>query len=145
MADDVLQVVCAACGATNRVPKDKPLEKAKCGRCGAKLFPAGPIELNDAIFPKYVTRNSLPVVVDFWAEWCGPCKMMAPEFAKAAAEFVGKAHFAKLDTERNQMTAAQFGIRSIPTVMIFKNGKVVAQQAGAMRAPQIVEWVKAHL
>ncbi len=142
---DAIQIVCAACGAVNRIPADKPAEQAKCGRCGAKLFSGQPVALTDALFPKFVAKTSIPVVVDFWAEWCGPCKMMAPEFAKAAKELEPKAKLVKVDTERNQMTAAQFGIRSIPTLMIFKDGKVVAQQAGAMPASAIVEWVKAHL
>ena len=142
---DAIQIVCAACGAVNRVPADKPAEQAKCGRCGAKLFPARPVELNDAIFPKFVKKTTIPVVVDFWAEWCGPCKMMAPEFAKAAEQVQPKAIFVKLDTERNQMSAAQLGIRSIPTLMIFRDGQVVAQQAGAMPAAQIVQWVQQHL
>ena len=142
---DAIQIVCAACGAVNRIPADKPAKEAKCGRCGAKLFTGKPVELNDAIFQKYVTRTSVPVVVDFWAEWCGPCKMMAPAFAKAAEELEPQAKFAKLDTERNQMTAMQFGIRSIPTLMIFRDGKVIAQQAGAMPASQIVQWVKSNI
>ena len=142
---DAIQIVCAACGAVNRIPADKPVKEAKCGRCGAKLFPGKPVELNDAIFQKYVTRTSVPVVVDFWAEWCGPCKMMAPEFAKAAEQLEPEVKFAKLDTERNQMTAMQYGIRSIPTLMIFREGKVIAQQAGAMPASQIVQWVKSSI
>ena len=142
---DAIQIVCAACGAVNRIPADRPADQAKCGRCGGKLFPGAPVELNDAIFPKFVSRTSVPMVVDFWAEWCGPCKMMAPEFAKAAKELEPQAKLVKVDTERNQMTAAQFGIRSIPTLMIFRDGKVVAQKAGAMPASAIVEWVKAYL
>ncbi len=142
---DAIQIVCAACGAVNRIPADKPAKEARCGRCGAKLFTGKPVELNDAIFQKYVTRTSIPVVVDFWAEWCGPCKMMAPEFARAAEELEPQVKFAKLDTERNQMTAMQFGIRSIPTLMIFREGKVIAQQAGAMPASQIVQWVKSSI
>ncbi len=142
---DAIQIVCAACGAVNRIPADKPAKEARCGRCGAKLFTGKPVELNDAIFQKFVTRTSIPVVVDFWAEWCGPCKMMAPEFARAAEELEPQVKFAKLDTERNQMTAMQFGIRSIPTLMIFREGKVIAQQAGAMPASQIVQWVKSSI
>ncbi len=142
---DAIQIVCAACGAVNRIPAGKPAKEAKCGRCGAKLFTGRPVELNDAIFQKFVTRTSIPVVVDFWAEWCGPCKMMAPEFAKAAEELEPQVKFAKLDTERNQVAAMQFGIRSIPTLMIFREGKVIAQQAGAMPASQIVQWVKSSI
>ncbi len=145
MSGDAIQIVCAACGAVNRIPADKPAQQAKCGRCGAKLFTGQPVELNDALFPKFVQKTTIPVVVDFWAEWCGPCKMMAPEFAKAARELEPQAKFVKVNTERNQMTAMQYGIRSIPTLMIFREGKVVAQQAGAMPASQIVEWVKTHL
>ncbi len=140
-----LQIVCPNCGAVNRIPAGKPVEKAKCGKCGAKLFTGKPVEVTDAILPKLIARNSTPVVVDFWAEWCGPCKMMAPEFAKAAAEMEPQVRFAKLDTERNPVSSAHFGIRSIPTMILFKDGKPIAQTAGAMSAGQIKQWIESHL
>ena len=142
---DSKQIVCPKCGATNRLPAGKPALEAKCGKCGEKLFSGTPANLTDANFNKTITRSSIPVVVDFWAEWCGPCKMMAPEFAKAAAAMEPKVRFAKLDTERNPVSAAHFGIRSIPTMILFKDGKPVAQTAGAMRAEQIRQWIESHL
>ena len=142
---DTKQIVCPKCGATNRLPAGKPALEAKCGKCGEKLFSGTPAILTDANFNKTITRSSIPVVVDFWAEWCGPCKMMAPEFAKAAARLEPQVRMAKLNTETAQATAAQYGIRSIPTLMIFKDGKVAAQQPGAMPAAQIEQWVRAHI
>ena len=140
-----MQIVCPSCGAINRIPPGKDPLKAKCGKCGGKLFNGKPVEVNDALFAKMVTKTSIPVVVDFWAEWCGPCKMMAPEFAKAAAAMEPKVRFVKVDTERNPVTANQFRIQSIPTLMIFSGGKPVAQTAGAMSAAQLRQWIEAHL
>ncbi len=138
------QIVCPSCSAINRVPDDKPAAAAKCGKCGGALFSGKPVELSEANFSKHITRSSIPVVVDFWAEWCGPCKMMGPEFAKAASALEPEYRMAKLDTEAAQNVAAQYGIQSIPMLMIFKNGKVVAQQPGAMPANQIEAWVRAN-
>ncbi len=142
---ETLQIVCPSCGAINRIPAGKDPLKAKCGKCGGKLFNGKPVEVDDALFAKMVTKNSIPVVVDFWAEWCGPCKMMAPEFAKVAAEMEPRARFVKVDTERNQATAAQFRIMSIPTLMIFRDGRPVAQTAGAMPASQLRQWIEANI
>ncbi len=142
---DALQIVCPSCGAINRIPAGKDPLKAKCGKCGGKLFNGKPVALTDANFARMVTKNSIPVVVDFWADWCGPCKMMAPEFARAAAQMEPRVRFAKLDTEANPMTANQFRIQSIPNLMIFKDGKPIAQQAGAMQASQLMQWIKASI
>lgn len=142
---EAMQIVCPSCGAINRIPAGKPVEKAKCGKCGGRLFAGKPVDVNDALFARMVAKNSIPVVADFWAEWCGPCKMMAPEFAKAAAEMEPRVRFVKLDTERHPATAAQFGIRSIPTMILFKNGQPVAQTAGAMSASQIRQWIESNL
>jgi thioredoxin 2 len=109
------------------------------------LFAGHPIELNHADFEKHVRRSSIPLVVDFWADWCGPCKMMAPEFAKAAALLEPDVRLAKLDTEEAQAQAAALGIRSIPTMIMFREGREIARQSGALRADQIVDWVKGHL
>lgn len=138
-------IVCPHCAATNRIPAARLADGPKCGKCKKPLFNAAPVELTDQTFQKHISKSDIPVVVDFWASWCGPCQMMAPEFKKAAAQLEPRVRFAKLDTENNQRTAAQFGIRSIPTMILYKKGKQIAQQAGAMNAAQIVQWVQANL
>jgi thioredoxin 2 len=138
-------IVCPKCSAVNRIPNNRLQDNPKCGKCKQPLFIGAPVELTDQTFQKQISKNDIPVVVDFWAGWCGPCKMMAPEFKKAAAELEPRVRFAKLDTENNQQTAAQFGIRSIPTMILYKNGKQVAQQAGAMSATQISQWVQTNM
>ena len=135
-------IVCPACSAVNRVPPEKPAAEARCGKCHQALFSGAPAELDSGNFDKTITRNDIPVVVDFWAEWCGPCKMMAPEFKKAAQAMEPAVRFAKLDTEAAPQQAAAHGIRSIPTMILFRNGKEVARQSGAMPAGQIVQWVR---
>lgn len=136
------QAVCPHCSTTNRLPKSKPAKEAKCGKCGKPVFNGNPVALTTQSFQRHISSNDIPVVVDFWAEWCGPCKMMAPEFKKAASEIEPQARFAKLDTEAEQAIAARFGIRSIPTLIIYRQGKEIARQAGAMRAEQLKAWVR---
>ncbi|MCK5726842.1 MAG: thioredoxin TrxC [Thiotrichaceae bacterium] len=138
-------IVCPHCHATNRIPSDRLEDAPKCGQCKDLLFVAKPTDLNDSVFNKHINNNDIPVVVDFWASWCGPCKMMAPEFQKAAEQLEPKVRLAKVNTETNQQTAGQFGIRSIPAMIMFKNGKQVAQQAGAMSATQISDWILSNL
>jgi thioredoxin 2 len=135
-------IVCPACSATNRIPDDKPALEAKCGRCHQPLFDGHPVALTSANFNKLIARTTVPVVVDFWADWCGPCKTMAPEFAKAAAVLEPALRFAKLDTEAAQNEAAAMGIRSIPTMILFKNGQEVARHSGAMPAGHIIQWLR---
>ena len=142
---DKKHIVCPHCGATNRIPAARVQDKPHCGKCKNTLFTGHPIELNDRNFTKVISKSDIPVLVDFWAEWCGPCKMMAPAFSEASAQLEPRAILAKLNTEVAQQTAAQFGIRSIPSLILFKNGKEVARQAGAMNAPQIVQWVQSQL
>ncbi len=137
-------VVCPSCLATNRVPEDRLAQGAKCGKCKRPLFQNRPVELNAGNFRKITGNNDLPVLVDFWAPWCGPCKMMAPVFEQAAQQLEPNMLLAKLNTENEQALAAQFGIRSIPTLAIFKNGRVVAQQAGAMDLGSLTRWAQSH-
>jgi thioredoxin 2 len=139
------ELVCANCGAVNRIPPGKPVKQAKCGKCHVALFAGHPIELDAASFDRHVSRSSIPMVIDFWADWCGPCQMMAPEFAKAAALLEPDARLAKLDTEQAQTQSAALGIRSIPTMIMFQGGKEIARQSGAMRADQIIQWVRGNL
>lgn len=138
-------IVCPACAAINRVPDTKPAEDAKCGKCRASLFSGHPVALAEGELARHVTKNSIPVVVDFWADWCGPCKMMAPEFAKAAKVMEPNVRFAKLDTEAAPQDAGGFGIRSIPTMILFHGGREIARQSGAMPAGHIVQWVREAL
>lgn len=145
---DTSNVICTSCGAINRVPAnsaEKPMMDAKCGKCSNLLFHGRPITLNEGNFNGYLGKSDLPIVVDFWADWCGPCKMMAPAFAQAAKELEPDVLFAKLDTDQAQKTAGEYNIRGLPTVVLFKNGKEIARQAGAMSAPQIQNWVKENL
>jgi thioredoxin 2 len=137
-------IVCPHCHAVNRIPSSRLSEEPKCGKCHEVLFGSKPPELDEESFRKHVGRNDIPLVVDFWAEWCGPCKMMAPEFERAAGQLGAAARLAKLDTERAQGVAAQYGIRSIPTMVMFRHGREVARQSGAMRAADIVRWVESQ-
>ena len=140
-----LNIVCPHCDAVNRVAAERLGENPKCGKCHQPLFTGHPVELNSANFQKHITRSDIPVLVDFWAPWCGPCKMMAPAFAQAASKLEPRVRLAKLNTEDEQMIGAQFGIRSIPTLMLFKHGQQLASQPGAMGEADIVRWAQSHL
>jgi thioredoxin 2 len=139
-----MNLVCPACAATNRVPDARLHEQPVCGRCGAELMAATPANLTDATLPAFVTHTELPVLVDFWADWCGPCKMMAPHFANAARQLVD-VRFAKLDTDASPQASATYAIRSIPTLILFRGGQEVARQSGAMSAGDLVRWVQSQL
>ena len=139
-----LHVVCPACAAVNRTLEQRLGDKPTCGKCHRPLF-GGPVELDAAGFDAQVTRGDLPVLVDFWAPWCGPCKMMAPQYAQAAQQLEPGVRVAKVNTEEQQALAQRFAIRSIPTLALFQGGREVARQAGAMGAADIVRWARAHL
>ncbi len=139
-----LHVVCPHCHATNRLPAERLAQSPNCGQCKAPLFTGQPVELDAASFDRHVGRNDLPVVVDFWAPWCGPCKSMAPAFAQAAAMLAPQYRLAKVNTEEVQALAARFGIRSIPTLVIFRGGREIARQSGAMDASTLVRWIRSH-
>lgn len=142
---DKLLVVCGNCATANRVPRERLGDEPKCGKCQAPLFEGKPIELDSARFDFFLNRNSLPVVVDFWADWCGPCKAMAPAYERVAQEEKTRARFAKLDTERAQPLAARFGIRSIPTLILFREGREAARVSGAMDARSLSNWLSREL
>ncbi|RLA69095.1 MAG: thioredoxin TrxC [Epsilonproteobacteria bacterium] len=140
-----VKVVCPHCGAVNAIPKKDQYAKANCGQCKKSLLDTKPINLNETSFNNQVVNSDIPIVVDFWAEWCGPCKMMAPAFEQTAKEFALKARFAKVDTETEQMVAGRFGIRSIPTMIMFKNNKELDRVSGALSAEQLKQWISQHL
>lgn len=127
-----MRVVCPHCKSVNNVPQRDSYAKANCGKCKSSLLETKPIELTTVNFDEVVVNSDIPVVVDFWAPWCGPCKMMAPNFEKSAKNFPLKALYAKVNTENEQNLGGKFGIRSIPTIVVFKNGKEVHRVSGAL-------------
>lgn len=137
-----VNIVCPHCTKINRIPQKDSYSKANCGHCKQSLLSTKPIEATSQNFSQFVGGSELPVVVDFWAPWCGPCKMMAPAFEQAASTLPLKAQFLKVNTENEQALGAQYAIRSIPTMILFKNGVEVDRMSGAMSADQITQWIK---
>jgi thioredoxin 2 len=140
-----VHVVCPKCEAVNRVPPDRLGEGAKCGRCHTPLFSGVPLALDEQRFAHHVARSELPLLVDFWAPWCGPCRMMAPAFEDAARVLEPQARLVKVNTEEAQGLASRLGIRSIPTLALFRGGSEVARTAGAMDAGRLVAWARRYL
>jgi thioredoxin 2 len=142
---DPLLVACPHCHALNRVPPARLAEAPTCGKCHRALFDGHPMALDTAHFDVHAGRGGLPLLVDFWAPWCGPCRTMAPEFEKAAAQLQPGVRLAKVDTEAEPALGQRFGIRSIPTLALFVGGQELARQPGAMSATDIVRWTRQHL
>jgi thioredoxin 2 len=138
-----LHVVCGRCGAVNRVPAQRLEQSPNCGRCKSALLDGAAVELTGESFDRFIERNDLPVVVDFWADWCAPCKMMAPVFAQAAREQRTRLRMAKLDTEAQGEIAQRYAIRSIPTLVAFKGGRELDRVSGALDPARLRAWLSA--
>lgn len=139
------QIVCGSCGATNRVPRDRDPQKARCGQCKEDLFSGQPTEVKEDILRKMISRSDGPILVDFWAPWCGPCRAMAPQLARAAQELEPNVKVVKLNTDAAPQLAGAFQIRGIPTLALFEKGREVARTSGAMDAGRLVSWVNSQL
>ena len=138
-----MQLVCPHCSTLNRVPDDRLRDDPVCGKCSQPLLDGHPVALTDGQFERFIAKSELPVVVDFWAEWCGPCRAMAPQFAQAAQQLKGRALFAKVDTDANPQASVRNRIRSIPTLVLYRGGQEVQRQSGVMSAQDLTRWIGA--
>ncbi len=145
MSDGKEHVVCPACQKINRVASDKLTDQPKCGVCGVPLFQRHPVEVDPAGFERHTTANTIPVLVDVWAPWCGPCRMMGPMFERAAKELEPRVRLVKLNMDNAPEIAARYGIQAVPTLMLLKAGKLIAQEAGARDSQGIVSWTRQML
>jgi thioredoxin 2 len=141
----ITELICQHCFTGNRVPTVRLADQPKCGRCHKSLFLGKPVVFDEDGFNIFLTRNKTPILIDFWASWCGPCVQMAPAFAESAKTLEPHVILGKVDTEKHQGVASQHSIRSLPTIVLFYNGDEIARQAGAMSAPAIVQWTRTHL
>ncbi len=142
---ETINIVCPHCNSVNRVLESRIEDGPRCGKCKGQLFEGKPVHLDEGNFDRQTSRNDIPVVVDFWAPWCGPCRMMAPAFEQAAGELEPRVRLAKLNTEEAQSIAARFDIRSIPTTMVFRDGREVARQPGAMDLGRLMQWLRPYV
>ena len=136
-------IVCSRCQATNRVPPERATEDPVCGKCASPLLPGEPVALDDRSFERVVAKTEIPIVVDFWASWCGPCSMMEPHYRKAAERLKGRVLLAKVNSDENPQTASRYAIRSLPTLLMLRGGRELKRQPGAVQAAQIVAWAEA--
>ena len=138
-------IVCPQCNTVNRLPTNRLGDRPLCGNCKQPVFSGHPLELHEGNFNQQLVRSDIPVVVDFWAPWCGPCTMMAPAYEQAAGELEPRVRLAKLNTEESQQLAGKYAIRSIPTIVLFDHGRELARQSGAMQLPQLKQWITANI